>query len=129
VPLRRAPSRPGALGDGAVGAQEDDGAVGVVDTQDEDFGLEAGDPPGREIDHTHDGRADEFLGRVGGDLGACHPFAEWAQVKADLIGRAARLGELLDGGDQGRTDVDGEEMLRLDGGQNTAGFDCLWHER
>jgi hypothetical protein len=129
VPLRRAPSRPGALGDGAVGAQEDDGAVGVVDTQDEDFGLEAGDPPGREIDDADDGGADEFLGRVGGDLGACDPFAQGAQVKPDFVGRSAGLRELLDGGDQGRTDVDGEEMLGIDGWQNFAGFGCLWHGR
>jgi hypothetical protein len=116
-------------GDGAVRAEKDDGAVGVVDAEDEDFGLEAGDPPGREIDHAHDSGADEFLGRIGGDLGACHPFAEGAQVEADLVGRTAGRRELLDGRDQGRTDVDGEELPGLDGGQNNAGFGCLWHER
>ena len=56
-------------------------------------------------------------------------FAEMAQVEVDFVGRAAGLRELLDGGDQGRTDVDGEELLGLDGGQNIAGFGCLWHER
>jgi hypothetical protein len=84
---------------------------------------------GGEIDHADDGRADEFLGAVGGDLGACDPFAEGAQVEADFVGRTAGLRELLDRDDQGGPDVDGEEMLGLDSWPNIAGFGCPWHGR
>jgi hypothetical protein len=118
-----------AGGDGAVGAQQDDGAVGVVDTQDQHLGPEPGDPAGWEVDHADHGRADQLLEWVAGDLGAGHPLAEGAQVEAELVGGPPGLRELLDGGDHGRADVDGEELLGLDGGQDVAGFGCLWHER
>jgi hypothetical protein len=48
--------------------------------------------------------------------------AERAQVEPELVGGPPGLRELLDGGDHGRADVDGEELVGLDGGQDVAGF-------
>jgi hypothetical protein len=53
------------------------------------------------------------------------PVRRESQVEADVVGRAAGLRELLDGGDQVRTDVDGEELLGLDSWRNIAGFGYL----
>src|SRR4029450_1466045 len=92
-------------------------------------GLEAGDPPRREIHYADDGGADEFLGLVGGDLGACDPFAQRAEIEAHFVGWTARLRELLDGGDQGRPYVHGEEMPGGEGWENFAGFVCMWRVR
>ncbi|HSK37694.1 MAG TPA: hypothetical protein VLA80_13255 [Actinomycetota bacterium] len=47
------------------------------------------------------------------------------QVEAGGVGRAAGLRGLLDGGDQSRTDVGGEELLGLDSWRNIAGFGYL----
>lgn len=46
-------------------------------------------------------------------------------VEADVAGLAAGLRELLYGGDQGRAEVDGEELLGLDSWRNIAEFGYL----
>src|SRR5689334_7169176 len=87
--------QPAAKGNIAGGGDEDDVAVGIGNAKGEDFGLEASDAAGREVDDGEHEPANQLIGAVvDGDLRAGLLDAErGAEVYAERVGGLARAVE------------------------------------
>src|SRR3954471_22986586 len=110
-----------ALGDprsrrgGAVRAQDQHRAVLLDRAEHEHLGADRADLARREVHDGDDERALELLARVVGDPRRRALLAELGpEVDAQLPGRRAGLGEILDGDDPADAHVDLQEVVELD---------------